>query len=363
MGIDNRALGLRSGTISQWLVAEPCAIRYNCDMPEESHSPNAGAPKDSLFKVLSLDGGGAKGFYTLGILDEIEKNTDRPIHASFDLIFGTSTGAIIAALLARGDSVEHVLKLYRAHVPAIMRCKSAEKRTAALRSAAHDIFSDTTVDNFKTGIGIVATNWKEERPLIFKVSKDQAHGSKGSFVPFFGVSVSDAIVASCSAYPFFNTHKVTKSNGDSVELGDGGFCANNPTLYGIADATRALKQRNENVRVISLGVGQYPEPSIWKKVKLARGGFPMLRHSLNLDFVQKILATNIASMDQLREVLFKDVKTVRINDAFVEPEMATDLLEHDLGKLDRIVQKGRLSYVKHEGVILEYLSEPNTRTV
>jgi len=28
--------------------------------------------KDNLFRILSLDGGGAKGFYTLGVLKEIE---------------------------------------------------------------------------------------------------------------------------------------------------------------------------------------------------------------------------------------------------------------------------------------------------
>ena len=72
------------------------------------------------FRVLTLDGGGAKGFYTLGVLDEIEKNLGQPLFNCFDLIFGTSTGSIIAALLCRGDTVENVLKLYRKHVPAIM---------------------------------------------------------------------------------------------------------------------------------------------------------------------------------------------------------------------------------------------------
>jgi patatin-like phospholipase/acyl hydrolase len=50
--------------------------------------------------VLSLDGGGAKGFYTLGVLKEIEAMLGEPLWERFDLIFGTSTGAIIAALLA-----------------------------------------------------------------------------------------------------------------------------------------------------------------------------------------------------------------------------------------------------------------------
>jgi patatin-like phospholipase/acyl hydrolase len=47
----------------------------------------------SPYRILSLDGGGAKGFYTLGALKEIEALAGRPLHECFDLIFGTSTGA------------------------------------------------------------------------------------------------------------------------------------------------------------------------------------------------------------------------------------------------------------------------------
>jgi hypothetical protein len=314
---------------------------------------------EPTFRILSLDGGGAKGFYTLGILDEIEKNTGKPLHACFDLIFGTSTGSIIAALLARGDRVENVLKLYREHVPSVMRPTNPTLRTAALRKLANDVFADTKIQDFKTGIGIVATNWNDEMPLLFKASVTQAHGSVGSFVPFFGCSVADAVIASCSAYPFFKTHRVTKSNGDKLELADGGFCANNPALYAIADATLALKKGPKSLRVISLGVGLYPEPPNWKKMGRLLGGWDFVRHGFSSDFLQKILGTNTSSMEVLRKILFKDVQTIRINDAFIEPAMATDLLEHDLEKLNRLVQKGRLSYAAHEKQIKEFLVEPN----
>jgi Patatin-like phospholipase len=52
---------------------------------------------DGLCRILSLDGGGAKGFYTLGVLKQIEALAG-PLHESFDIVFGTSTGSIIAAL-------------------------------------------------------------------------------------------------------------------------------------------------------------------------------------------------------------------------------------------------------------------------
>lgn len=314
------------------------------------------AGKSKPYRILSLDGGGAKGFYTLGILDELEKNMGKAIHESFDLIYGTSTGAIIATLLVRGETVDNIIRLYQQHVPTIMKPARPAAKTQALHKLARTVFQDTRIDSFKTAIGIVATNWKEEKPLIFKASVAQAHGSTGSFVPFFGCSVADAVIASCSAYPFFNPHVVTKSNGDIVELGDGGFCANNPTLYAIADATKALNYAHSNLRVLSLGVGSYPEPTLIKKVRRALGGFGIIRHAFNSGFLQKILGTNTCSMEGLRGVLFKDVPTIRISETFAEPTMATDLLEHDLSKLNRLIQKGRSSYALNEVALKGLLS-------
>ncbi len=48
--------------------------------------------------------------------------------------------------------------------------------------------------------------------------------------------------------------------GEEIELIDGGYCANNPTLYAIADAIKAYNIDRHNVRVVNIGVGNYPEP-------------------------------------------------------------------------------------------------------
>ena len=65
-------------------------------------------PEPKLFRVLTLDGGGAKGFYTLGALKEVEALCSCPLHEKFDLIYGTSTGAIIAALLGLCRSADEI---------------------------------------------------------------------------------------------------------------------------------------------------------------------------------------------------------------------------------------------------------------
>ncbi len=70
-------------------------------------------------RILSLDGGGIRGLITLGYLGEIERilraryrREDLVLSDYFDLIGGTSTGAIIAAALALGWSVERVSSMY-----------------------------------------------------------------------------------------------------------------------------------------------------------------------------------------------------------------------------------------------------------
>jgi predicted acylesterase/phospholipase RssA len=72
-------------------------------------------------RILALDGGGIRGIISLGVLRALEAQlreragggrADFRLCDYFDLIGGTSTGAIIAAALARGMSVEEISTFY-----------------------------------------------------------------------------------------------------------------------------------------------------------------------------------------------------------------------------------------------------------
>ncbi len=304
---------------------------------------------DGLYRILALDGGGAKGFYTLGVLKEIEGMIKCPLYKRFDLVFGTSTGAIIAALIALGHEVEQIHQLYRRFVPAIMKERKPAAKSAALDRLAREVFGDRAFTDVKTGIGIVATKWVIERPMVFKADVAQAHGRAGTFVPGFGVPIAEAVQASCSAYPFFERKCIQTSKGDNVELVDGGYCANNPTLYAIADAVRALNKPFADLRVVSVGVGVYPEPKRQWQMRLAK------RYLLSVRLLQKTLEINTQSMEQLRAVLFRDIQTVRINDTFERPEMATDFMEYDLDKLNILRQRGSESFASREAELRTFL--------
>jgi predicted acylesterase/phospholipase RssA len=308
-----------------------------------------GQNEGEILRVLTLDGGGAKGFYTLGVLKEIEAMIRGPLHEKFNLVFGTSTGAIIASLITLGHSVDSILELYRKYVPSVMAQKTATARSTALIKLASKVFGDATFSDVKTGIGIVTAKWLSERPMIFKGNVAQAHGRVGTFVPGFGVSIADAVKASCSAYPFFERTIVKTSMGEDIELIDGGYCANNPTLYAIADAIQVLQFERKDIRLVSVGVGNYPDPKPGLKMWLAK------KFLVSVQLLQKTLEINTQSMDQLRQILFHDVPTIRISDSYVTPEMATDLLEHNLEKLDILFQRGRESFASREKQLHEYL--------
>src|SRR5208282_823636 len=306
--------------------------------PREQPPPK---PADALFRVLSLDGGGSKGVYTLGVLKEVEAVAGKPLCEVFDLVFGTSTGSIIAALIALGRSIPDIETLYFELIPKIMSHRSREGRTTALKAEAERVFQKNTFSEFKVPIGIVCTNSDLERPMIFKSSIKQSHGRAATFKPGFGCTIAEAVVASSSAYPFFEMTTVKTENQGEPLLMDGGYVANNPTLFALADAHQAFQKNFAEIAVLSVGVGSYNEPQRSILHKLLFSFWPF-RH------IAKMFNISSTTIDQLRVVLFPQVSCVRVSDAYPQPEYATVLLEADEAKLRKLFTLGRESYAKYE---------------
>lgn len=293
------------------------------------------------FNILCLDGGGAKGFYSLGFLREFEAHVGMPLSSYFHAIYGTSTGAIIASLLGLGKSVAEVLQLYEDNVPKILGANCRAAKSAALKVAAEEFYKDVEWSSFKTLIGIVATNWTHERPLVFKSQASAAYSMKPTFLPGFGCSIADAVRASCSATPFFEPCMLTLKNDGSIEARDGGFCANNPSLIALSDALNALHVAPENIRLLTLGVGHYPEPR--------RNWFMRrVQKIAPVHILQRTLNVSSNTIELQTKLLVPQVKHIRVSDRFESPELALDFLESDLRKLNLLVQKGRECFSKKE---------------
>jgi len=68
----------------------------------------------SNFRILSIDGGGARGMIPAVILKEIERRSGKQISQLFDRICGTSTGAILACGLAAPQSAGSSTPMFHA---------------------------------------------------------------------------------------------------------------------------------------------------------------------------------------------------------------------------------------------------------
>ena len=96
----------------------------------------AGGP----YRLLALDGGGIRGLITLPVLVELERllrdahpdKKDFRLCDFFDCIGGTSTGAIIAAGLARGMSAADLLTFYKEFGLEVFRKRSWYERWKSL---------------------------------------------------------------------------------------------------------------------------------------------------------------------------------------------------------------------------------------
>jgi len=134
----------------------------------EHLSPDTG-PK----RILALDGGGVKGVLTLGMLKILEAELARRSSGAadfrladyYDLIGGTSTGAIIATGLALGMSVAELVDLYLRLGPEVFgrtagdgvflhsRFESKKLRTALEATLGHKTIGS---EELKTGLAIFA---------------------------------------------------------------------------------------------------------------------------------------------------------------------------------------------------------------
>ena len=302
------------------------------------------------FFILSLDGGGSLGVYTLGVLAEVERMLGRPLHEVFHLAYGVSTGSIIASMVALGDPVEPTIaERYFELAPDVLGPLLARSKTRALERHSQRIYGERTFEDFTMDVGILATHAEHDRPMVFKRVVKQAGGGPDGFLSGRGLKISDAIMASCAAYPFLKHKRIATSQLKERTALDGGFTANNPTLFAIADALGPLGVAREDIRILSVGAGSYPETRKWTRRIIA--GIRPLKTYMTLS------RTSSNTVDTLRELFFPDVQTLRVNDSFTDRAYETDFMEHDPRKLKSIFQLGRKSFEAAETSLRDFFKD------
>ncbi len=94
-----------------------------------------------MMRIVSIDGGGIKGYLPALVLAELEAQAGVPIDVMADMLAGTSTGAILALGLAAGKSAEEMAAFYQSKGPAIFR-RTWGKRLRSLFGLADEQYSN-----------------------------------------------------------------------------------------------------------------------------------------------------------------------------------------------------------------------------
>ena len=238
-------------------------------------------------RILALDGGGIRGILTLQILRRIEElvrertgNRKAVLSDYFDLIGGTSTGAIIAAALALGWDIDRIDRVYRELGDSIFEDSLFRKGlfrakfpTGPLEHALEREIGDVELgdpDALKTGFAMVAKRLDTGSPWVLHNNPrgpffDQQPGS-GS-VPNRQFKLRQIVRASTAAPTYFVPEKIEVADGVSGAFVDGGVSPhNNPSLQLLMLATLAGHGLNWNIGadellVVSLGTGS-AEPRV-----------------------------------------------------------------------------------------------------
>lgn len=209
--------------------------------------------------VVSVDGGGIRGIVATKILCEIEKRIRKPTGEIFDLLVGSSIGAIITAALSLRTSqgkpmysAEEVLSFFFKYGPSIFR-KSVIRSIIALISGSR--YSATNLEKalrlfFKDAtMGEIAKHFLvpsyDVRAQNTKMIRNWVEGHKG-------LKLVDVLRAASAAPTIFAPKRMT-IEGARCLMVDSAMIANNPSVCGYAAIDYLYP--GEEVYFLSIGAG------------------------------------------------------------------------------------------------------------
>lgn len=273
--------------------------------------------------ILSIDGGGVKGVLSAEILYYIERklqtltNSNIKLAEHFDLIVGTSTGAILTGIYTMPDDSNYktkyeaidAIELYESHAKEIFRRNfwqkirsgfsifGAKYKGEKLHNFINRYFKNTKVLDTTTNTMFTSIDIKNRELFLFK-----SYNSKKSH------KLSDAVISSASAPTYFPPYEISHKE-ENVCLIDGGIGINNPSMSAYVEAKR-LFPNADNINLLSIGTGKFEEK--FKYIKVKKWG--------KLKWIRPLIDILLGSMSEVADyqsdVLYQTVykgKYLRIN--------------------------------------------------
>jgi len=274
-------------------------------------------------RILSLDGGGSRGLLTLGVLAQLERqlgersgdpNSFRLAHY-FDLIGGTSTGAIIATTLALEWRVRDVVDLYFKLLPAIfskpqvpgpLRVLIPAFKNKALTDALNEYLGDRLLNSpdLKTGLAIHAKRIDSGSAWILVNNPDWCYfdsKADSTGVPNAEFYLRDLVQASAAAPTYFADVRIPLMRNKRGAVSgyahffDGGVSPNNnPAQQLLMTVTEPAFGFNwpigeNNLLIWSVGTG-YVRKRFEKRSRKRRSSAKSINDFRRLAYSSKVMA-------------------------------------------------------------------------
>ena len=255
----------------------------------ETTAPPLSARDSHLFgpgpkRILAIDGGGVRGIVALAFLQKIESELSARAGAAvrlcdhFDLIGGTSTGAIIATGLALGLSVARLRDYYLELAPLVFKPPwvklpgwRAVFDAQTLQRELNRIIGARTLDSadLHTGLAVVLKRVDRESSWILLNNPRSKYWETPEDQHFIGnryFPLAKIVRASTAAPHYFDPQPIRiLENADPFVFVDGGLTPhNNPALamflttfvpaYGLGWPVGP-----ENLTIVSVGAGTFRE--------------------------------------------------------------------------------------------------------
>lgn len=237
-------------------------------MSDEAHrvavDPNAKVGRrPSRRQLLALSGGGFRGLFMARLLERIEEKFKLRIIDRFDLVAGTSVGALIATAVAQGIPAATVRKEFETRGEKIFR-RGLFTPLRRLVSAPYsaDAISETLDALFEPQANLLDQPIEGQALRLLVTAVDvHAHRTRviggkglGDNEPA-GITLREAVLASAAAPTYFPA----RQSGGRL-LVDGGLVANAPEWIALAYGRKRLATPLEDLYLLGIGTAA-PDPA------------------------------------------------------------------------------------------------------
>ena len=240
-----------------------------------------------MFRILSIDGGGVRGYLAASILANIEiylnavTREEVPLGLRFDFIAGTSAGGLIALGLAHGRTALEIKNLFTSFVPKVFGADNRRSKLCSIRNplygsepleeAIREFFGTDELKDLVRDVCVTSVSLIDAKPRLHKTDYFARNIGR------LNESLVDVSLATTAAPTYLAAH----SSEYSANLVDGGLAANNPSVIAYIDALQFERESkrdcpaptsDKELMLVSVGTGQ-PGPLPYKYENLINGGW------------------------------------------------------------------------------------------